>query len=174
MRRLLTVRTLALAGAAGCLLSLAIAYFFMERYLLLEPCPLCILDRFVVAFLGIGFLAFAAADPKAKGVRLAFIAINAAILGVGFVVAGRHIYLQNRPLDEMPLNCLSDSEAARGLVELIERSFDANADCGIIIWEFLGLSIPEQVLLLFLGFAALLALQSYLAVREDAARQHDL
>jgi len=166
----LAARNLSFFGAGVCFLSLAIAYLFMERYLLLEPCPLCILDRIVVGLLGLVFLAHGNANPSTMGGYLPFFAASALLLSAGLTVAGRHIYLQNRPPEEMPINCLSDSEAAKGLIELIEKAFDANADCGIIAWEFLGLSIPEQVMLLFVGFCALLALQLALVAREGRAR----
>lgn len=153
------VRTLGALGAAACVLSLAIAYFFMELYLGLEACPLCILDRFVVGLMAAAFLAHALLGAGRRKAHFALMAANAAFLAAGYTFSLRHIYLQNRPLEELPLNCLADSEAARGLIELVERAFDANADCGVIAWEFLGMSIPVQVLLLFVALTGIVALQ---------------
>lgn len=157
--RLLTVRPLGAAGAAVCVLALAIAYFFMERHLLLEPCPLCILDRIVVGAMAVIFLAHALVGAGRRKVHFALAIGNLAVLALGFVFAFRHVYLQNRPPEEMPVDCLADSDAARGLIEIVERAFDANADCGIIAWEFLGLSIPMQVVLLFVVLAGIVGLQ---------------
>ena len=49
------LRLLNAGGAFLCFSALAVAYFFMERYLLLEPCPLCILDRLTVLAMGVFF-----------------------------------------------------------------------------------------------------------------------
>ena len=158
-------RILNALAAVGCFASLAVAYFFMEKYLLLEPCPLCILDRIVVAAMGVVFLALALRDSRATAAWAGTLA-NCVFLSAGFVFAARHIWLQNRPPDEAA-SCLSDSQAAESLIEIIRRAFDANADCGAIIWEdpVFGLTIPEQVMAMFVGFAALLVLQLFLLAR---------
>ena len=152
-------------AAFGCLASLAVAYFFMEKFLLLEPCPLCILDRIVVAAMGLVFLALAAGDARGKP-ALAGLLANCVFLAAGFFFAGRHIWLQNRPPAD-DAACLSDAQAATELIEIIRRAFGADADCGAVIWEdpIFALTIPEQVLAMFVGFAILLALQLFLLTR---------
>ena len=146
------LRIIEAGGAALCFASIAVAVFYMERYLLLEPCPLCILDRIALAWTGAALAVAAAWNPR-KAIRAGLCA--AAALGVvaGFIFSLRHIWLQNRPYDPSAA-CLSDSEAARGLIEIVGRAFDANADCGAVLWEFAGLSIPEQVLILMFAVAA--------------------
>lgn len=141
----------AAAAAASCVMALLIAYFYMERYLLLEPCPLCILDRIAVAAMAVGFAATAYWRQR----RLAWLSWSATTLALaaGLLFAGRHIWLQNRPPD-ITASCLADSAAAEGLVNLVRRAFDASADCGAIMWEFAGVTIPEQVLALFVALAA--------------------
>ena len=165
----------ALAGV-GCFASLAVAYFFMEKYLLLEPCPLCILDRIVVAAMGVVFLALALWNPRGKTAWVGWVGTLAScvFLSAGFVFAGRHIWLQNRPPDEAA-SCLSDAQAAENLIEVIRRAFDANADCGAIIWEdpVFGLTIPEQVMAMFIGFAALLVVQLFLLARMKTEAKPD-
>ena len=158
-------RALNALAAFGCLASLAVAYFFMEKFLLLEPCPLCILDRMVVAAMGLVFLALAAGDARGKP-ALAGLLANCVFLAAGFFFAGRHIWLQNRPPAD-DAACLSDAQAATELIEIIRRAFGADADCGAVIWEdpVFALTIPEQVLAMFVGFAILLALQLFLLTR---------
>ena len=147
------IQLTALIGATASVAALAIAYFFMQQYLLLEPCPLCILDRFAVGAFGGGCLLLMFVWRFSYW-RWGVWALNSIALAAGFVFAGRHIWLQHQPFDDAAL-CLSDSVAARSFMDLIGRAFDANADCGAIAWEFLGLSIPEQTLLLFVGLAVL-------------------
>ena len=154
MTAFFTPRALAFWAAAGCLAALLIAYFYMERYLLLAPCPLCILDRFAVAVMGVGFLFVGIFYRRAAPLMRAGWWLATAALAVGFIFASRHIWLQNRPVDEAA-SCLSDNAAAQGLVELVAKAFDAKADCGAILWEVAGLSIPEQVLIMFVGFTVL-------------------
>ena len=154
----------ALAGA-GCFAALAVAYFFMEKFLLLEPCPLCILDRIVVAAMGVVFIVAAAMNFRG-GAALAAMLFNCVALAFGFLFAGRHIWLQNRLPDETG-SCLGNAEAAANLIEIIRRAFDANADCGAIMWEdpVLALTIPEQVMIMFVGYAGILLFQFFLLSR---------
>ena len=148
-------------GAALCFASLAIAYFYMERYLLLPPCPLCILDRIVVAAMGAVFL-LSAFLPEWRRVLLA---MNALFLAAGFFFVGRHIWLQRRPPDESA-GCLSDVAAAESLTEIVRRAFDSSGDCGAVYWEFVGLTIPEQVMVLFVAFAVLLIAQMRMILKK--------
>ncbi|MGU9950907.1 MAG: disulfide bond formation protein B [Gammaproteobacteria bacterium WSBS_2016_MAG_OTU1] len=152
-----------LFAAGVCFTSLAIAYFYMERHLLLPPCPLCILDRIVVALMGACFLAMY--FIRGVGRRILLI-INGIFLSLGFIFAIRHIWLQYRPPDESG-GCLSDSQAAETFIEVLTRAFVAEGDCGAVYWQFAGLSIPEQVLVLFIFFAALLTAQAMAVFRHE-------
>ena len=87
------LRLLNAGGAFLCFSALAVAYFFMERYLLLEPCPLCILDRLTVLAMGVFF---SAGFFWKRGQKILWCA-NTATLSLGFVFAVRHIILQNTP-----------------------------------------------------------------------------
>jgi disulfide bond formation protein DsbB len=150
-----TLRLSFFAGAVLCFASLAIAYFYMERHLLLEPCPLCILDRIVVFVMGCAFLLSAFSGTYRRKVLWS---VNLLALALGFVFAGRHVWQQYQPVSESA-NCLSDGAVAANFTEVIRRAFGAEGDCGAIYWEFLGLSIPELVLILFGVFSVLLAAQ---------------
>lgn len=161
--RAVGLRTIEAGGAALCFAAIAIAVFYMEGYLLLEPCPLCILDRAALAWSGVAFAAAAAFHPRKK-IRAALCAAAALGVAAGFVFSLRHIWLQNRPYDPGAA-CLSDSEAARGLIEIVARAFDAEADCGAIVWEFAGLSIPEQLFLFLFAVAAAVLWQGFLIWR---------
>ncbi|MGI9337430.1 MAG: disulfide bond formation protein B [Gammaproteobacteria bacterium] len=142
-----------LAAAAIAALALAIAYFFMERYLLLDPCPLCILDRIVVFVM---LVLFAASFVFAHARRILWFG-NIAALACGFVVAGRHLWLQYQPPDDGGA-CLSGAGGG-ALLDIIRESFSADGDCSAVYWQFAGLSIPEMVFLLFCVFALLLLWQ---------------
>ena len=155
------------AGAGVCISSLAIAYFYMERYLLLEPCPLCILDRFAVGGMFFCFLAMA----FWKNWRRLWWGLNALCLSAGFIFAGRHIWLQYRPPDESA-GCLG-AAVPESYMEIIRSAFDAQGDCGAVYWQFLGMSIPEQVMLLFFAFGILLAAQGIVLFRGEPKQQEE-
>lgn len=149
-------KTTNIIGLSGCVLALLYAFVFLGNYLGLEPCPLCILDRIVVVLMGLVFLA----GVKAESVflRLGLSGANVVFLALGLLLAGRHVWLQNQPVDDAHV-CLADSETAKSLTELVGKAFGAGADCQLIMWEFAGLSIPMQVLLMFVGFAAVVLAQ---------------
>ena len=159
-----TMRIADFSGAAICMAALGVAYFFMEKYLGLPPCPLCILDRIAVGLMAIIFLIGGIFSPSGK-MRAIFLSLQTAFSGGGFLFAGRHIILQNRPLDDSA-NCLADAEAAQHFMELIQRAFSADGDCGLIYWQFAGLSIPEQTLILFFVLAIFIAAQWILFFRK--------
>ena len=154
---MLSYRNLSWIGFFSCVSALGIAYFFMEGYLMLEPCPLCILDRLVVAAMACVFLVAALHNPG-RLLSRAYIVLNGLFLTCGFVVSVRHLILQNRPADETA-SCLADAEIARNFEDILRKSFGAEADCAFVSWEFLGLTIPEQVLILFIFMMLLLILQ---------------
>lgn len=146
-------------GILVCLLALGIAYFLLERHMGLLPCPLCILDRVVLGVMALIF----AAGLFAHSFKARMIATGANLfaLSFGFLFAGRHVWMQNQPLDETR-SCLSAMPEIGGLVELLSEAFKAEADCGLIRWQLFGLTIPGLTLLLFFGLLALLLLQGWM------------
>ncbi|MCY4325058.1 MAG: disulfide bond formation protein B [Betaproteobacteria bacterium] len=150
-------------GLAAAVFSLLFAYLFLQRYLGLVPCPLCILDRIVLAAMAAVFAAgLMVSSPR---IQTLLLAVNSLLLASGLLVAGRHVWLQNQPFDESS-SCLADSETAQGLGELLSDAFGATSDCGIILWQLFGLSIPDLTLALFaLFFVPLLIGQGYAIAR---------
>ena len=147
MRR---IPDLHLAGLSICLAALAFGYFYLERALGLEPCPLCILDRIVFIALAIIF-ALAYFQRPNTGDRIGY-DIGALVMSLGGIgIAGRHLYLQNRPAETL-------GDCGAGFWHLLDRvglegavasAFQGGGDCGSIQWTFLGLSIPALTLGLF-------------------------
>ncbi|MBF2734573.1 MAG: disulfide bond formation protein B, partial [Betaproteobacteria bacterium AqS2] len=113
------MRTTDFFGLGICVFSLFFAYYFLELYLKLDPCPLCILDRFVVGFMGVVFAAGLFVDGM-RG-RLALLGGNLFFVAIGFVLTGRHVWLQNQPLGEGSV-CLAEQEQIEGFMELIREA----------------------------------------------------
>ncbi len=156
-------------GIATCVLSLLVAYFFMERYLGLYPCPLCILDRIVLVLMAPVFVAGLWASRFRT--RLALSSLNVVLALFGVLFTGRHVWVQNQPGAE-GIDCLAATPEIAGVTEFIRGAFDAQADCMLIRWEVFGLTIPGMTLLLFLFLLGLLAVQvwaSFLERDDDSA-----
>ena len=127
---------------------------FLQHYDHLEPCPLCIFQR--VALMGVGISALVAAlhNPATLGRRIyAELTLLAALAGVG--VAGRHVWLQHLPPDEVPscgpgLDYWMDTFPFQ---EVVQKVLRGSGECAKIDWTFLGFSLPELTLAMFIGLA---------------------
>jgi disulfide bond formation protein DsbB len=125
----------------------------MQYALKLEPCPLCIFQRvFVIALGGIALVA-AIHDPRLMGRRVYGVLI--VVFGVlGMIVAGRHVWLQSLPADQVP-ECGPGLEYmlnAFPLTEVLSLVFRGSGECADVQWVFLGLTIPGWTLVIFTAF----------------------
>ena len=147
-----TQRWLLFAGAASCAALMATA-LYMQHVMRLDPCPLCVFQRIFVIALGVVMLI--AAIHNSNGVaRRIYGALMVVVGALGVVVAGRHVWLQNLPEDQVPecgpgLEYMLD---AFPLAEALSMVFRGSGECAEVQWTFLGLSIPGWTLLIFIGF----------------------
>lgn len=135
--------------------------FYMEHVMGLEPCPLCWLQRF--GFMGVGLVSLVAAlhGPESLGLRVyGFLLVVTA--GAGLGVAGRQLWLQNLPADQVPACGPSVDYMLDVLpfMEVLTTALKGTGDCAAVVWRFLGLSIPGWsavffVLLVVLGLVML-------------------
>lgn len=116
----------------------------------LEPCPLCWLQRF--GFMGaglVGLLGFLH-GPQGFGNRIyGFLLVVTA--GAGLGVAGRQLWLQNLPADQVPACGPSVDYLLDVLpwVEVLQTALKGTGDCAEVMWRFLGLSIPGWTAVFF-------------------------
>ena len=149
---LLGQRRLFLAAFLICVALMAAA-LTMQYALKLDPCPLCSFQRLFVVALGSLFLVAALHNPGLTGRRVYGALI--VVLGLlGMVVAGRHVWLQNLPEDQVPecgpgLEYLLD---AFPLKEALSLVFRGSGECAEVQWVFLGLTIPGWTLVIFTAF----------------------
>ncbi|MDX1512496.1 MAG: disulfide bond formation protein B [Gammaproteobacteria bacterium] len=146
-------RWLFAGGVVLCAGLLATALYF-QHVMGLEPCPLCIFQRVFVIVLGILMLIAALHDPGRLWRRVYAAAILIVAL-LGVAVAGRHVWLQNLPPDQVPecgpgLEYMLDSFP---LMQALEMVFKGSGECAEVQWTFLGLSIPAWTLIVFVGIA---------------------
>ncbi len=139
------------AGAALCAALMGTA-LYMQHVMRLEPCPLCIFQRIFVMGLGIVMLAAAVHDPRGVGRRVYGSLVTVLAL-LGVAVAGRHVWLQHLPADQVP-ECGPGLEYmlnAFPLTETLAMVFKGSGECAEVQWTFLALSIPEWTLIVFVG-----------------------
>lgn len=149
-----------LLGFVVCAALLAYG-FYLQLHDGLEPCPLCIFQRVAFAALGLVFLIGALHAPPGKGRRVyGVLALLAA--GGGIAIAGRHVWLQNLPPDQVPvcgpgLDYMLDAMPIAGV---IRKVLTGSGECANVDWSFLGLSMPAWSLVCFVvlaGWAAFAA-----------------
>jgi disulfide bond formation protein DsbB len=78
------------------------------------------------------------------------------ILGgvAGLGVAGRHLWLQSLPADQVPdcgmgLNYMLETMP---LTEVFSQLFYGSGECAEVYWTFLGLSMPAWTFIWYLAF----------------------
>ena len=139
-----------------CALALIVAALAVQQFDHVEPCPLCILQRY--AFTGVAAFALLAAALRGwASVANGALALLCALAGAG--VAAWHVHLQLFPPEEASCGpslqyLLSNLPLGRAL----PRIFQGYGDCTSVDWTFLKLSLPAWALVWLLGLSVLLVL----------------
>jgi protein dithiol:quinone oxidoreductase len=136
-------------GFAVCAGLLAFAYY-LQYFEYQDPCPLCLLQRGVYYVMAAVFLAAALHGPGAVGASL-YSGLIVASAGFGAVIAGRQVWLQHLPADQVPA-CgpgLDYILERFPLGEALQRVFAGSGECAESGWSFLGLTIAGWSLVWF-------------------------
>lgn len=154
-------------GIAGLLtlasvVGMSFAFFYLQKIVKLDPCPLCIFQR--VGLIVMGVFALLAFLLNPKSVKLRLVLMLGALLGMiwSIGVAIRHVWLQHLPPDEVP-SCgpgLDYWMDTLPIAQVFKEVFRGSGECAVIDWTFLGFSIPE----LSLAFFSVLAVMILLAM----------
>lgn len=160
-----SIRNVNLIIVGLCVTMMLVAWLYFERYLKLEPCPLCMTQRgFVVA---VGLMAALAwlHKPGRIGRRI-YAGLGIVFAGLGIVVAGRHTWLQSLPADQAPAcgPSLDYMFEVLPFMEALRVLFQGDGNCAEIQWSLMGLSIPGWTLVAFIG---LIAINLWQAFRSD-------
>jgi disulfide bond formation protein DsbB len=147
----------------GTVFAMLFAVLFLQQHLGLAPCPLCVTQRGFMILTGLFALLAALHNPGITGRRL-YAGLCALAAGGGAAVAGRHVWLQHLPEDQVPacgpsLGYLLDTLP---LSEAFSVIMMGDGNCAETVWTFLGLSIPEQTLA---GFVVLCLLSLWQLLR---------
>ena len=147
----MSIRWVNFAAFGVCAALLGYAYY-LQFYEYLDPCPLCIFQRIAVIALGACFL-LAGLYVGGRTAGQVFAGLIAVAAGAGAAIAGRHVWLQSLPPDQIP-ECgpgLDFMLRTLPLSETLSKVFTASGECANINWQFLGLSMPAWVLVWFVG-----------------------
>ena len=153
MQQLTSYRSLQVFLIVMTAIGMGYALFFLQQHMGLSPCPLCIFQRIGLMVMGGFALAAALINPKSKLIKLGLWLGSLAGIGWATGVAGRHVWLQHLPADQVP-SCgpgLDYWLDTLPMSEVLNQVFAGSGECASVDWTFMGLSIPEQSLIFFSG-----------------------
>ncbi|MGQ0501812.1 MAG: disulfide bond formation protein B [Panacagrimonas sp.] len=144
-------RFLALLGFLVCVAGLAFA-LYLQHFRGFEPCPMCIFQRVAMGGTAIALLLGALHAPVAWG-RWVYAGLAAASSLIGAFIAGRHVWLQHLPADQVPA-CGPTLDYLLGMLpvsEVVQMVLRGDGNCAKIDAAWLGLALPTWTLVLFVG-----------------------
>ena len=134
-----------------CAGMLAFGILYLQNVVGLEPCPMCIVQRYALIIVGV-FAALAALSKGPAGWRLWGI-LGVAMAAFGAFTAARQSWLQWNPPEFA--TCGRD---LFGMIEsfplqrAIPMIFKGAGDCSAVDWSFLGLTIANWSFVWFVIF----------------------
>lgn len=148
----LNPRRLLAAVFLACLVIFGFA-LYLQHIEVVEPCPMCILQRYSFATIALIALVGAIHNPGPIGIRIyGLLVLAGALTGAG--IASRHSWLQRFPSPSY--SCGADLEYLLDtfpLAKALPAIFSGTGECSKVQWRMLGLSIPEWALIWFVIFA---------------------
>lgn len=149
-----------------CALVLAAAVYLQYKVGII-PCPLCIIQRFIITLLGLLFLMGGLFNFEA--ITRCFLHTITFLLAVaGAVVASRQLWLEHFPSDQL-ISCqaaIAQYSSSTYFHKIIELFFQGTSNCGSGTWRFLNLSMPGWTLIIFIILAAISLRQVYINRRK--------
>ena len=133
-------------------LGLLVFGMYLQHVVGLEPCPMCIVQRYAMVL--VALVAGVAATRNGRGALLASGLLLVLISGLGAFVAARQSWLQWYPPEVQ--SCGRD---LYGMIEnfplqrVIPMVFKGSGDCSAVDWTFLGGSIANWSFLCFCAIA---------------------
>ncbi len=160
----ITIATSSVFGliAVACAGLLAFG-LYLQHVVGLNPCPMCIVQRY--AMIGLLLLGLAGWWVRRAAVAIALALVTVLLAGFGAFVAARQSWLQWYPPEAV--SCGRDFY---GMIEnfpigrAIPMIFKGSGDCTAIDWTFLGGTIANWSFVWFVGFALtglLMAVQAW-------------
>ncbi len=126
---------------------------YVQHVEFIDPCPLCVFQRLAFIWIGAWALLAAVHGPTGWGRWVYGAAVVLGGLG-GLSVAGRHLWLQSLPADQVPdcgmgLNYMLETMP---FTDVLAQVFYGSGECAEIHWTFLTLSMPAWTFFWYLVF----------------------
>jgi len=146
----------ALALIAAISVALLVFGLYLQHVVGLEPCPMCIVQRY--ALIGVAIVAALTALARRPAAWIAGSTLAGVLAVFGAFVAARQSWLQWYPPEVV--SCGRDFYgmiATFPLQRAIPMIFRGSGDCAAVDWTFLGGSIANWSFLWFVAIAGVLA-----------------
>lgn len=140
-------------AVTAALLAFAVFAQYGQLY---EPCPLCIFQRVAMAGVALVGLLGALHNPRGQVGRMVWGLLAFVAAGIGAAIAGRHVWLQHLPPEQVPACGPSLDymlESMPGWMDVVKKVMQGSGECAEVNWTFLGFSMPEWTLLCFVLLA---------------------
>ena len=133
-------------------IGLLIFGLYLEHVHGLEACPLCIFQR--IAYTVIIFIVLIGAIHNPRNLLQIIYKLLMVISSItGAAIAGRQIWLQHLPPELVP-ECGPSLDYMFNVFpfrEALKMIFTGSGECAEVKWRFIGLSIAEWSLIMFIG-----------------------
>ena len=168
MMTLLRPRLWFLFVALACAGMLSFA-LYVQHVDFLDPCPLCVFQRIAYMWIGavalLGFMHWP--GPAGRGIYGGLLCLGG-LAGMG--VAGRHLWLQSLPADQVPdcgmgLNYMLDTMP---ILQVLSEVLYGSGECAEVYWRFLGLSMPGWTFFWYTAFTVGTIIVLFMANRSKA------
>ncbi|MCG6301649.1 disulfide bond formation protein DsbB [Vibrio vulnificus] len=132
------------------------AALFSQHVMMLSPCVMCIYER--VAMLGVGGAAlFGLIAPNNPLVRCLGLAAWGASAYKGLAFSLQHVDYQFNPSPFATCDLFVTFPDWAPLNQWAPWMFEAYGDCSKIVWQFMTLSMPQWLVIIFAGNLVALA-----------------
>lgn len=152
MKNYLNFRTLFASIGVVSLILLGFAYFFEYHYQL-EPCPLCLLQRYTLW--AIVFVVFIGVLQNCKSFGKVLYSLGVILFStLGAILSARHVWLQHLPPGTQMPSCTAGLEkmlAFKPFFEVMKEVFIGSEGCTKIDFTILGLSLSAWTLCYFIA-----------------------
>lgn len=123
---------------------------YLQHIVGVEPCPMCILQRYAFVLIMLVGLVAGIHNPGRVGIAV-YGLIHLGLALAGGSVAGQQSYIQRQPPDlAMCGPGIEYMVETFGLGAALPMIFQGSGDCGSLSWVFLGLSVANWSLVCFI------------------------
>ncbi|MGD8171524.1 disulfide bond formation protein DsbB [Vibrio sp. TRT 21S02] len=153
MNILSTIKSFSQSRLSWLLLLIFVVFFeacalFFQHVMMLSPCVMCIYER--VAMMGVGIAAlFGLMAPDNSVVRWLGLAAWGLSAYKGLMLALQHVDYQFNPSPFATCDLFVTFPNWAPLNKWVPWMFEAYGDCSKIVWQFLTLSMPQWLVVIF-------------------------